>query len=323
LGLASAYSPVPTFHIPSLKPLHNIKAASVRSLVSEHLIRMWERRYQAVSPQRNASGRRVYNDADVEKLRLLGVLTRNGTAISQIANQETPSLLKLVNDLPVAGTTQPEITGDDAEIKACLEAVRHFDAARLERLMDRAMLSLGISGALEIFAIRLLRAVGEAWSRGEITASQEHFLSSTVRDYVARSVRGMLIPSDAPRIIIATPDGQIHEFAAVIAAALAKKSGWQATYLGPSLPPEEIASVCHQTNARALALSIIYPTDDPHMTTQLRRLRELLPPPLPILVGGNIASYRAALEEIDATIIPDLSRLSEMLHELRTNSANR
>ena len=53
--------------------------------LSDHTIRVWERRYEAVVAERAPNGRRLYSAADVEKLGMLKSLTDQGIAISQIA----------------------------------------------------------------------------------------------------------------------------------------------------------------------------------------------------------------------------------------------
>jgi len=62
--------------------------------LSDHTIRVWERRYSAVVAMRGSSGRRIYTIADVEKLKLLKLLTDRGLSIGQIANETSAALKK-------------------------------------------------------------------------------------------------------------------------------------------------------------------------------------------------------------------------------------
>ena len=71
---------------------YGIGAVSRLTGLSDHTIRVWERRYEAVVADRSSSGRRVYSTADVEKLRLLKLLTDKGVAISGIANEPVENL---------------------------------------------------------------------------------------------------------------------------------------------------------------------------------------------------------------------------------------
>lgn len=89
-----------------MKTSHNdeygIGAVARLTGLSDHTIRVWERRYEAVVAGRSASGRRIYRTEDVEKLRLLKLLTDKGVTISRIATDSTEQLksrLASMNDM--------------------------------------------------------------------------------------------------------------------------------------------------------------------------------------------------------------------------------
>jgi len=60
--------------------------------ISQHTLRVWERRHQAVESGRSEGGRRLYSNADVERLTLLKALVDRGDRIGQIASEDTESL---------------------------------------------------------------------------------------------------------------------------------------------------------------------------------------------------------------------------------------
>jgi DNA-binding transcriptional MerR regulator len=70
----------------------NIQAASLISGVSQHQIRAWEKRYDAVTPRRLGNNFRSYSQENITRLKLLGYLTRCGIAISKIAKLSTSEL---------------------------------------------------------------------------------------------------------------------------------------------------------------------------------------------------------------------------------------
>ena len=63
--------------------MYSIKQASIRSGVSVPLIRAWERRYGVVSPQRTASGYRLYDDDAIGTLVRVRELTESGWTASE------------------------------------------------------------------------------------------------------------------------------------------------------------------------------------------------------------------------------------------------
>ena len=60
--------------------------------LTDHTIRVWERRYSAVVAERADNGRRQYSEQDVEKLGLLKRLTDEGVSISQVASLDISEL---------------------------------------------------------------------------------------------------------------------------------------------------------------------------------------------------------------------------------------
>lgn len=77
---------------------YGIGAVAKLTGLTDHTIRVWERRYGAVVAQRAANGRRVYGPEDVEKLGLLKRLTDQGLSIGQIATDTTETLRERVQD---------------------------------------------------------------------------------------------------------------------------------------------------------------------------------------------------------------------------------
>ncbi len=63
---------------------------------SKYLLRMWERRYSFPKPARDEKGDRIYNHADLEKLKLVKVLMKEGYRPSKIMNQNMDQLKELV-----------------------------------------------------------------------------------------------------------------------------------------------------------------------------------------------------------------------------------
>jgi DNA-binding transcriptional MerR regulator len=89
-------------------------------------------------------------------------------------------------------------------------------------------------------------------------------------------------------------------------------------YQGASLPAVEIARAARQNRARAVALSLVHPENDPRLEGELTRLRELLPVEVSLLVGGRaMPAYCGALEKIGALQIKDPPHSSSILDELR------
>jgi DNA-binding transcriptional MerR regulator/methylmalonyl-CoA mutase cobalamin-binding subunit len=304
---------------------HPIRVVARRTGLSAHVIRAWEKRYRAVEPKRTPTQRRVYSIEDLERLILLRRATLAGRSIGQIAKLPTAELQRIVEEdesaspaRPVAPVSLEPSAEGEPQLEAAIEAARRLDTESLQRALDRASVSLSRPALMDRVIIPLMHRIGDAWREGSLRVAHEHLASAVVRSFLGTLDGAFAVPQTAPELVITTPTGQLHEIGALLAAATAASEGWRATYLGPSLPAEEIAAAVRQTQARAVALSIVYPGDDPHIGAELQRLYQLVGPKTAILVGGRSAArYRGALEAIGARHLSDYQSLRSALESLR------
>jgi DNA-binding transcriptional MerR regulator len=71
---------------------YRIGAVSRLTGLPANTIRTWERRHDAVQPQRSQGGGRLYSDDDIERLQLLKELSAQGHAIGELAPLSTEAL---------------------------------------------------------------------------------------------------------------------------------------------------------------------------------------------------------------------------------------
>ena len=307
---------------------HPIRVVSQRTGLSVHTIRVWEKRYGAVTPARTSTNRRVYSDEDIERLKLLRQATLTGRSIGQVAGLKTAALRALMAEdvaaLPVAPAVfegQTNGTSPTACLADALEAAEQLDAQGLQRTLNRAAAGFSRPVLIDQVVVPLMHKIGDRWRDGSLRVAHEHLASAVVRTLLGGMEMGSQTSGSASRLIVATPSGQLHEIGALIVAVTAASEGWQVTYLGPNLPADEIVGAAHQNHARAVALSIVYPSDDPRVSEELLRLRRLMSPETAVLVGGSTCeSYAPALDAIGAVRLHDMLAFRNHLELLRVNS---
>lgn len=304
--------------------MHSIKAVSQRTGLSPHVIRVWERRYAAVRPARTQSNRRLYSEAEVDRLVLLQRATNQGHSIGNIAALSVEQLRSMTAGGPNGLSARPDrALGPTAEerVEDCIRETRALDFEGLNRALQASSVKFGVQGLLQQVIAPLAHQLGELWRAGEITSAHEHFATSVIRSFLGEAAHAFVSPTQAPRLIVTTPNGQLHELGALLVYAAAANMGWKVTYLGASLPAAEIAGAAIQNGARAIALSVVYPEDDPRVETELKQLRCLLPARIAILLGGRAApAYHAAAEATGALLIQDLNAFCNALNDLRRPS---
>ncbi len=293
--------------------------------LTAHVLRVWEKRYGAVVPQRTATQRRAYTEADVHRLKLLRQATLIGHPIGSIASLPDEALERLLKG---AVTRQPNLTtrpigagalmADLPIVLDCIEAVKAFDADALNALFERAAVEAGHTALLRQVLTPLVQRMGDLWSKGMLRMAHEHFATVVIRSFLLNPARQYAGANATATLVVSTPQGQLHELGAVMAAALASEQGWHAVYLGPSLPAAEIAGIASKSRARAVALSVVYPDDDPNVERELYDLRRFLPGNIAVLVGGRAAEhYHTALDATGAIFVKDLAQLQVELAKIR------
>jgi methanogenic corrinoid protein MtbC1 len=298
-----------------------IEAVAQRSGLSQHLIRIWERRYAVVRPVRTESNRRLYTEADVVRLALLNRAVHAGHRISDIATLSTPKLEQMVGkDFPNPAVSRAKGKGASPNFfELALNAIVQFDSEELGAILSHAEVDLGQARALDQVVMPLMEKLGEMWKDGSIRIAHEHMATAVIRNHVGALLASMRYPANAPSIVVATPAGQLHEVGALIVAVAAALEGWRPVFLGSNLPADEIAGAAQKSAARAVALSLVFPSDDPKLPAELNRLRRLLSDQVSLLIGGRAAeAYGNAIDSIHASRMTDIGTFRRQLDLLRS-----
>lgn len=308
------------------EPRHPIQVVARRTGLSTDVLRVWERRYGAVTPERSASSRRLYSDADIARLQLLQQATSSGRRISDVAGlaeDELRSLIaadaKVVARVPArAATSDTDLTAL-GYIEACKDAIREAEPVALERALSRASVEYSVPDLLERVIIPLMHHIGQSWQEGELRVSQEHMATAVVRSFLGNLVAGSNMAASGPLLVVTTPRGQNHELGALMAAVVAASDGWQVMYLSPNMPANEIAAMVLKRQARVVVLGISYPADDPQLADELSALRSHLPEDVAIIVGGAACEgYSSALDDIEAETVTRFSDFRTLLRRIRS-----
>jgi DNA-binding transcriptional MerR regulator/methylmalonyl-CoA mutase cobalamin-binding subunit len=306
------------------KNFYTIRYVSQRTGLSPHVIRAWEKRYNAVVPHRSPKNRRLYSEDDVEHLQLLRRATDAGHSISQVAQLTSDELFELTQrEASVLPETQIDIRGpvqaasDRDYYGECLTAVLNLDSDSLERIYDQAAIDLTRPALLKNVIFPLFEEIGELWRNGSLKIVNEHMATSVTRTFLLSMLRATANADSAPRIVIATTVGQWHDIGALAIALTAAELGWQAIYFGPNLPAEEIAAGVKQSGARAVAISITHMLDQHPLLDELRKLRRYIGSQVSLFIGGRAVGHRIRFpEEVGVKHIKDLDRFGEELNAL-------
>lgn len=204
-----------------------------------------------------------------------------------------------------------------AVLELSLDAVQGFDAAELEATLMRARVALSQPAFIDQVIVRLMITIGNGCRDGTLRIMHEHLATAVVRMFLWGFYSSPDMSTAAPTLVVTTPVGQWHELGALVVASTAAAEGWRVKYLGANLPVEEIAAATQEQVTKAVALSLVYPTDNPRVRQELSNLRRYLGHSIDLLVGGGGSTgYKDVLDDIGAVCLSDMAELREYLEAL-------
>jgi MerR family transcriptional regulator, light-induced transcriptional regulator len=307
---------------PSTQQRHPIAVVAQRTGLSQDVLRVWERRYRAVTPARSQTGVRLYSDADIERLILLRAATRGGRGIGQVAKLSIRALDALVAEDEAAREKKGIVIGagpdPDDVVSASLALARLLDAPALDDTLRRAAVIMGMPVFLESVAAPLLRKVGDEWHAGRLSPAHEHLVTASLHEIIVTLMRAFSHRPGAPTVLVTTSAGERHVIGAVLVGAAAALEGWNVLYLGANLPAGEIASAARSAGVRVVAVSIIYVESAGRVRDEMRALRDQLPADVPLIAGG--AGALTVEKELAAMNVRVKSSIAGFLSELRRDT---
>jgi methanogenic corrinoid protein MtbC1 len=278
--------------------LYPMRAVTRFTGLTADVVRVWERRYGAVSPARTAGHARRYTAQDVRRLLLMHEAVRRGHSIGDVARLEDDALRALLEESSVLrrggvpdwgpGQRGPGDRRDDGPSSDGTGVVAEYLGAVTRFEMHRALDVLGAAAAMmspERFVtgvvLPILDEVGERWSRADLSVAQEHVVSAQVKGFLLTMLR--MAPAPGPgagRVLVGTPSGHLHEIGALTAAWLAAARGWDTIYVGPDIPLPELELAARMADADLVLLSLVrevLPRERPGLCDAIDRLAATVP----------------------------------------------
>jgi MerR family transcriptional regulator, light-induced transcriptional regulator len=219
---------VSTYSIKDLEQLSGIKA---------HTLRIWEQRYNLLSPKRTDTNIRFYDDDDLKLILNVAMLNDNGFKISKIASMMAEDIRKEVVKL-----TERSLTYDD-QIHALTISMIEMDEERFDKVLRGNIQKLGFEQTMLNVIYPFMSKIGVLWQTGAINPAQEHFISNLVRQKLIVAIDGQSTKTEGKKFLLFLPEGELHEISLLFAAYMIKSKGHRVIYLGQNTPNQDLQSV--------------------------------------------------------------------------------
>ena len=260
---------------------------SRRTGVAPELLRAWERRYGLLRPARSEGGFRLYSDADERRVEEMRHHLRRGLAAAEAARLAVEG----EQSIERVDARIPELEAAANRLRVSLDS---FDEARAQAVLDELLAAFTVETVLSAVLLPYLAELGERWSTGEATVSQEHFASNLIRGRLLGLGRGW-DSGDGPRAVLACAPGELHDLGLIAFAVILNRRGWRITYLGPDTPVESIVDTAARLEP---ALVVVSATTRSRLTPLVGALTNLSKKTRVLVAGAGASSAVDGLETV-------------------------
>ena len=200
--------------------------------IKAHTIRIWEKRYNIITPRRTETNIRYYLDEDLQKILNISLLNRNNYKISKIAKMSDGEMKKLVGELS-------EVTIDTEDyLDSLMFAMLELDEYKFNKILDHNISSQGFESTMNEVVYPLMEKLSMMWIAGSIKSVHENFVANVIRrkTIVAIDNKSRESHPDAKRFLIYLPEGESHELSLLFLHFLLKDMEINVINLGSNIP---------------------------------------------------------------------------------------
>jgi len=217
---------------------YSIKELEQLSGIKAHTIRIWEKRYNIISPKRTPTNIRFYSDQDLKKIINVSLLNGHGVKISKIADMSFEEINHKILNLSEA---RPEA---DIYIDQLVVAMVDLEEEQFENILSALINKFGFERSITDVVYPFMEKIGILWQTGTITPAHEHFISNLIRQRLITSIASLPItPKKAKKAILFLPEGELHEIGLLFYHYITRSKGFKTFYLGQSVPHEDLKAV--------------------------------------------------------------------------------
>jgi len=259
--------------------------------IKSHTIRIWEKRYRILSPDRTDTKIRTYSDSELTHLLTVSMLNRNGIKISKIAKLSQEDMNKLLWDIKVNKETEYSMD------KLLLSLVS-LDEELFKETLANLLETEGLEKTFTDHIIPFLDRIGIMWLIGSVNPAQEHFMSNLIRQKIISEIDKQEIPvSREKSVLMYLPEHEWHEMSLLFYHFLLRSKGVPTFYLGQSLPYESLVECIEKLKPNYILSSWLTAVDEKLVVGYFKKLKSDYPN-LDVFAGGpQIKANSTALKK--------------------------
>lgn len=224
----------------SIKDLENISG------IKAHTIRIWEKRYELLSPDRTDTNIRRYSLSSLQKLLNISLLYNHGFKISKIASLDQDEIPIMVREIALKSNSE------QVSINALKLSMVNFDTILFDATYEEILLQNDFDFVFMNIFMPLMNELGILWQTNAISPSHEHFITNLIKQKIhiqTEFLQKEYIPQHTNKLfVLYLPEDEIHELGILYLNYYILKFGYRTIFLGQSLQTESLETLMTMNN---------------------------------------------------------------------------
>ncbi|MDZ7741718.1 MAG: MerR family transcriptional regulator [Bacteroidota bacterium] len=289
----------------SIKDLENLTG------IKAHTIRMWEKRYELVQPERTDTNIRYYNDEDLKKLLNVSILNRYGIKISKLAHLSNDELGEKILQITRKHNDY------DSQIESLIVSMIELDEEKFEKILTTSIIRFGFEEIIFNILYPFFEKVGLLWQAGTINPAQEHFISNLIKQKLMVAIDSipMTKHNNSKIFLLFLPEWELHEIGLLVYYYFIKKRGHKVIYLGQSVPENNIYKVAEIIKPDVFITSFTSSTEIKRIVNLLKNLSQTFPDQAIYIGGLQLKEINGEMPERIKTL-PNAKAFKDQIEEL-------
>ena len=264
----------------------SISQLSQFSGIKPHTIRIWEKRYNALNPQRSKGNTRFYNGDQLRRLLNIVGLSSTGAKISSLCAMSDEELFTMKKEYE-----KEAVVNNDYQyfINQLIAAGMSYDEITFEKAFSHCLLRFGLFKTYVEIIYPLLERIGLMWSVNTIPPSQEHYISNLIRQKMFTAIDSVPpVTKAGENWLLFLPEDEYHELGLLFSYYFLKSKGKNATYLGANVPLASIEHILAELDIDKIMLFIVHNDWPERVESYLRDLRKMAGTRRIFVAGGGV-----------------------------------
>lgn len=238
----------------SIKDLENLTG------IKAHTIRIWEKRYELLSPDRTETNIRTYSLESLQKILNVSYLKNLGHKISHIAQLSEEEIERQVR------LDSEDSNLNDRYVQRLKLAMVNFDQNLFQSTYDAVYQKDGFTSVFFELFIPFLEELGYLWQTKTINIAHEHFISSLIKQKMHINIEKLQYndtsnATDDKPYILFLPENEMHDLGLLFVNYQLLLHGKKTIYLGESMLLDALTYFKRkESNAIYITYFTIHPT---------------------------------------------------------------